>query len=696
MRYVTKATHNSGIRLLLTSTIYNIKYQRLEFHVNDVLLPLLLVDALQDYDARARRLGSDMITLLTGWGSSPVPILPKSLREKSNQEIPGMYLHETGLPSGTRYSDLDAKVWSRISGFTPTFEDHIYNYVRNNVSVLKKAKVLPIGLPNNQAIESIPFSYRAMNILESNYGSIKGLIDVYGSDVLRCRNCGIKTLIEILCLLEAAVSQIQQNTYEDEAPLFDEKNLSERLDDIVSSIFKGNTRNIELIMKRYGWGSSPPQTLEMVGRRFALTRERVRQIQAKFERKFRNIGPQFPTLEMAENILNKNAPILASEAKTLLVEKGLVSRPLDPEGIRNLIFLMNEDPAFYIEKIGKRRVIIRSELYRVVGRVLVVTNKQISKYGITNLSEVSFGLSALYDLDLDIENVNSIIQLSPRYIFLDEKQFWFWAPTARNRIRNIFEKMFSVSNVLSAGDVREGIRRAFKQRGIKILPPKSVIVRFAELLDGFNVRGDLIECLTPNTPEVVLSNTEIKLLNVFNKEPQNILTREQVYDKMLEVECKELTIGCFLEWSPIISRITAGLWAIRGRDIQAGTVEALLELKRGVPKKKVIKDYGWTHEGNLFIHAKLTKGIIRTGVIGIPAALKSYITPGAMKIFDKEGTAIGKLGVNEKVNAMWGFMPFIRRYGGDAGDCLLLDLDLKANTAFLEIGDESLIETGAQ
>ena len=64
--------------------------------------------------------------------------------------------------------------------------------------------------------------------------------------------------------------------------------LSEQLKEIMSSLTE---RERQVILMRFGFDGYDPMTLEEVGSRFHVTRERIRQIESKALRKMR--GPKY-------------------------------------------------------------------------------------------------------------------------------------------------------------------------------------------------------------------------------------------------------------------------------------------------------------------------------------------------------------------------------------------------------------------
>ena len=89
--------------------------------------------------------------------------------------------------------------------------------------------------------------------------------------------CDPKALEEQLQLKNEAVSQEEAYSYG--------KILTEAIEEVLSTLTERESRVIRM---RYGIGSGVPQTLEQIGQDFGVTRERIRQIQAKALRKMRH------------------------------------------------------------------------------------------------------------------------------------------------------------------------------------------------------------------------------------------------------------------------------------------------------------------------------------------------------------------------------------------------------------------------
>lgn len=78
---------------------------------------------------------------------------------------------------------------------------------------------------------------------------------------------------------------IEDNTSASPAEKAETRMLKEHLLEVLSTL---TPRENEVIRKRYGLDDARPKTLEEVGREFNVTRERIRQIEAKALRKLRH------------------------------------------------------------------------------------------------------------------------------------------------------------------------------------------------------------------------------------------------------------------------------------------------------------------------------------------------------------------------------------------------------------------------
>ena len=80
---------------------------------------------------------------------------------------------------------------------------------------------------------------------------------------------------------------IEDNDTPSPSALSEATMLSDKLNEVLATL---TPRENEVIRRRYGLDDGKPKTLEEVGREFNVTRERIRQIEAKALRKLRHPG----------------------------------------------------------------------------------------------------------------------------------------------------------------------------------------------------------------------------------------------------------------------------------------------------------------------------------------------------------------------------------------------------------------------
>jgi hypothetical protein len=100
-------------------------------------------------------------------------------------------------------------------------------------------------------------------------------------------------------------------------------------------------------------------------------------------------------------------------------------------------------------------------------------------------------------------------------------------------------------------------------------------------------------------------------------------------------------------------------------------------------------DYGWTPEGEIWLAHKISRGLIATGVFGVPGAMKQFLQ-GEFTLNAAEGALIGRLKI--KNSSGWSLSSFFRRRGGEPGDYLILTFNRASRQATACIGDEDLLD----
>jgi RNA polymerase sigma factor (sigma-70 family) len=170
---------------------------------------------------------------------------------------------------------------------------------------------------NNVPVESLELSSRTLNCLKrADINDVGDVLDISPTELLRIRNFGQKSYKELFGRIRNRMEEFAaQRGHADEdlgeewganstspltqdgqreptsgptasapVPTFDEL-LVEQIDDVLWSL---NEREAQVLYLRFGLEDGRQRTLEEVGRSFGLSRERIRQIEAKALRKLRH------------------------------------------------------------------------------------------------------------------------------------------------------------------------------------------------------------------------------------------------------------------------------------------------------------------------------------------------------------------------------------------------------------------------
>ena len=111
-------------------------------------------------------------------------------------------------------------------------------------------------------------------------------------------------------------------------------------------------RNAQILIGYYGWDDGCPHTLTEIGERFGITRERVRQVCAKFTKKLQGASTMpAPTLDRALALVAAQLPCSAARLEAELIDGRLTSVGMSVEALAAAARLLGRAVGFKVVKI---------------------------------------------------------------------------------------------------------------------------------------------------------------------------------------------------------------------------------------------------------------------------------------------------------------------------------------------------------
>lgn len=205
---------------------------------------------------------------------------------------------------------------------------------------------LPPSLNKNDPLEVLAFPVRLENALRKMGGvtTVGQFCDIQDKELLKIKNIGRKSIDYFF--------QVKQKIREEFGILPDIKPV-ENVDfpmpkqpqipanQLIALLLSrcGNDKAKEIIKKRYGLINGERQTLEEIGESYGITRERIRQIQAKALKNMKHpiSVAKKPLLELMEKILFQNGGLLSAEEADIKVPEALGGMIDDGSSVLDLL-----------------------------------------------------------------------------------------------------------------------------------------------------------------------------------------------------------------------------------------------------------------------------------------------------------------------------------------------------------------------
>lgn len=454
--------------------------------------------------------------------------------------------------------------------------------------------------------------------------------------------------------------------------------LESEMSEVVGALVGEGAARVALTT-RTGLDGSEPSTLEQAGRTIGVTRERVRQLEKKLKKQLADsVPPWTPALDRALAVASAQLPASEAILEQALVDAGLTEGGFSTASLLSAAAVFSKDCPF---SVMDGHVVPRGN-WPSQATVRTAARRLVEHWGLTTLDEVE---AVLRDgcHDVDPQLLRLLLEDLENLHWLDPEKRWFWLSGGRNRLLNQVTKIMSVAGSIDLAELRTGVGRHHRMAGFR--PPKETLAALCIATGKYRRTGNRISGNTdlPDWRDVLGRNERVLAGVLFDFGP--VMRRDDL--ERIAVKERGLNRNSFyvyLTYSPIIARYAAGVFGLRGAAVTAAEVEALVPPRA---RNRVLLDHGWTENGQLWAAFRISPSSEVTGILGTPAAFRP-IVEGSYALYSESEHQVGTLVVEQN---MWGLTPFFRRWGVEAGDYVVIAIDIEDRTATISTGDEELL-----
>ena len=451
-------------------------------------------------------------------------------------------------------------------------------------------------------------SVRAKNALRNmNCYYVGDILSVNKSELFRVRALGYKSILEIedyisnlnlkfgdviepwtgiiieelrSSLRDEITTSKKQDLIEEDKYL--EVELSRILKECIVSPKKDidiTNRVIDVLNSRFGLDGSPAKTLEIIGQKYNVTRERIRQNQEYGLRKLKILKPITPILDEVFQILEQSLPLTEIELNKVLKEKNLTKLDWDFKGLQDFYESFGIKLDFYISKINKIKIISKASIDNVFRAVMVNINKRISNTGLCSLSEC-LNFKEVYLNNLKRETIKKFIQTKSMFTWLDDEEEWFTFYSRRNRLSNLITKAATGSTNVEIDTLFNKIKNYHRLDKVKY--SKNVFLTFCK--NSFDCVISDTELLF-SSPESKISDyvgfqgniiapNEQKIIDIFSKFGP-ILNWWDLNELARKYDVSEASLNMMLQFSVLFKRIDRATYVLSNKKLDLKNIKTL-------------------------------------------------------------------------------------------------------------------------
>jgi hypothetical protein len=471
-----------------------------------------------------------------------------------------------------------------------------------------------------------------------------------------------------------------------------EELIGQTLEDELLDIFAldGKGRDRDIVADYYGWKGRPGQTLEALGRRHNLSRERIRQVCVRAVKRVRGTKVFAPVLDRALSQIARRLPAPAETIEEELVAAGLTACGMRLEAIGQAAELLSRRRPFVLESIGARRLAIRPDCEAIPQAIVQAARRAVLTYGATTVRAVAAEVSSRCSGRVDHALVEATLEALDDFEWLSSKGGWFQLESLpQYGLPNMVEKVLAVSGEIEVSKLRAAILRY--RRGGREVPPAAVLREFCRRLPGVRAKGRSVVADPRRDWREVLSGVEARMVGLL-EEHGPVLERGVFEDLCVRRGINRFSFSAVIMCSPVIAQYGRSIYGLVGAKVDRRAIRRLVARKPNGLSGRVLQQFGATDDGQIYLAYRLSKAAISGGVITVPAAMKERLQ-GKFALRSPDGQPAGTL--VSKDGCAWGLGPVLRGQATSPGDHLLILFDTLHRVAEVHLGDAQVLPRAA-
>jgi DNA-directed RNA polymerase alpha subunit len=332
-------------------------------------------------------------------------------------------------------------------------------------------------------------------------------------------------------------------------------------------------KSLEILINRFGLDGSPPKTLEIIGQKFNVTRERIRQIIKSSLEKLKKLNPPTPILNNIFLIISDLLPLSEIELNKILKEKKITKQDWDFKGLQYFYETFDTKLDFSVTQINNGNFISKLNIEKIFDKIFNYMNKKISNSGIFSLSQC-LNLKEIHFNNIKKEMVKKIIVNRPQFRWLDECENYFTYYSRRNRLSNLISKVAATSKTVDLDILFYKIKKHHKISE-EITYDKNILLNFIKIC--FDCSVDKKDQISFKSSQSNLTDFEGYRGKVVSPNEQKIIDIFKNFGPILSIDdLKEFShaesvgidsLVMILQSSPIFHRIDIGFYKLAGNTI---------------------------------------------------------------------------------------------------------------------------------